>query len=133
MIPGISIYIEHMPSLQKNSVDAIEERETQRQRRQRAVNKESQSGKKSESHKRSGSILTRRLSMTKKRNYRKRPLTDRDKAVVQGIARGLTNAQIARELNISATAVEGRVNSIYDKLLLGSDVTREQLPECVRQ
>jgi hypothetical protein len=40
MIPGISIYIEHMPSLQKNSVDAIEERETQRQRRQRAVNKE---------------------------------------------------------------------------------------------
>jgi DNA-binding NarL/FixJ family response regulator len=71
--------------------------------------------------------------MMNRRNYRKRPLTDREKAVVQGIARGLTNAQIARELNISATAVEGRVNSIYDKLLLGSDVTREQLPECVRQ
>jgi len=44
------------------------------------------------------------------------PLTERELAVLQLLVRGLSNAEIARELIIAVGTVKRHVNSIYSKL-----------------
>ncbi len=74
-------------------------------------------------------IIKRWASRMRSRHYERNGLTDRQKQVISGIARGLTNAQIARELNTSTSTIETHINSICARLKLGIDVTREELPQ----
>jgi DNA-binding NarL/FixJ family response regulator len=43
-------------------------------------------------------------------------LTERERGVLELIARGLDNAQIASQLSVSAKTVRNHINSIFDKL-----------------
>ncbi|MEM9204275.1 MAG: LuxR C-terminal-related transcriptional regulator, partial [Actinomycetota bacterium] len=52
----------------------------------------------------------------KRRADRAGALTDRENEVLQAMARGLTNAEIAAELIVGAATVKTHVGSIFTKL-----------------
>lgn len=62
--------------------------------------------------------------------YRKLGLTNREAELAVQIGKGLSNAEIAAELNISETTVKKHISNIFEKL----DVTkREQIREKVQE
>ena len=61
--------------------------------------------------------------------YRQLGLTNREAELAIQIARGLSNGEIAAELNISETTVKKHVSNIFDKLEINR---REQIQEKIK-
>jgi len=55
-------------------------------------------------------------------------LTDREQDVALAVGRGLTNAEIARELRLSVPTVKAHVSRLFDKLQV---TNRVQIAICV--
>jgi DNA-binding NarL/FixJ family response regulator len=51
------------------------------------------------------------------------PLTRREQQVAEGVARGLSNRQIAAELGISSETVKRHLGTIYQKLAIAGRVS----------
>lgn len=68
-----------------------------------------------------------------RRSYKVNPITTRQWQILEYIEQGLTNTAIGKKLNVGPTSIESAIDSICNKLLVGTDVKRKDLPRIARE